>query len=137
MKEFFSRFFPVKYKVRQVTGVSRAFFIYAALLCLCVSDGVGPRLLPYPASAESPTRNQTSPGESSAPGNQRDSKESEVGRLKAQAGDTFKKLPVFSAPEISLIKLAQTCPADGNLSPPSHTPAFASLRLGRAPPQSV
>lgn len=118
-------------------GISRAFLIYAALICLCISDGVGPRLLPYPASTESNAPRQTAHGAPSDFESQSDSDEGEVGRETSKDGDAFKKLPVFSAPETTLIKSALTRQRAGDLSPPGHIPCSTSFRSGRAPPLTL
>ena len=115
-------------------GISRAFLIYTALICLCISDGVGPRLLPYPASTQSNVFRQTAHGAPSDLKSQSDSDESEVGRETSKDGDDFKKLPVLSAPGTTLIKSALARQRAGDLSPPGHTPGSTSLRSGRAPP---
>ena len=121
---------------------ARALIIYAALVCLCVSDGVGPRLLPYPtqpaalAADEDHVSNQPLT-ESSSSESPRAAQEGGSRPKLVRAGDAFKKLPVFASPELSLIRLDPGRRKPGDLSPPSRASALPSLRPGRGPPPSV
>jgi hypothetical protein len=111
----------------------RALFVYAALACLCVSDGVGPRLLPYPTlardkvalrSVADSTRWQSSPHITSAA----------VPAKQLKAGDSLKKIPVFSAPDFTFVETTLARSLVGDLSPPSLSTVSPSHRMGRAPP---
>ena len=121
--------------------VWRAFLIHAALLCLCVSDGVGPRLVPYyvspvysaetasgrtrPASAGASERTRTPPSVASGA----------VIPKTSKAGDAFKKLTFFAAPYISLIPAVPAQRKAADLSRPANTSVCLPLHFGRAPPR--
>jgi len=135
---------PPSVPVRQTVAPSRplrirALLIYAALACLCVSDGVGPRLLPYPSHAVAPTASPTEAARHSAaedsPAERRAFAGEDGGAHRlSKAGDTFKKLPVFGTAEADLWKSSPARQAAGNLSPPDKISAPSSTRFGRGPP---
>lgn len=113
----------------------RASLIYAALVCLCLSDGVGSRLVPYPKRetagsarpevVENPSGGQTSLAE--------DGPHSDVGLQAAR--DTFNKLPVFYATALSLSQSARSCRLAVIITRGRHLPTPVSLPQGRAPPR--
>lgn len=116
------------------TGSTRALLICAALACLCASDGVGPRLLPYPAlthsRADAFAPAQQSPHrEGQTEADQRDPAAETV-----KAGDSSSKLPVFSTQGVSFIRPAARGLKVGAAGSVPRPTAPATLRAGRAPP---
>jgi hypothetical protein len=126
-------------RLRQTDSAGlRALVLYAALACLCVSDGIGPRLIPFPASSPhlSPARAGFSHylddfgGRPAAP-----SATSPPFALKlSKAGDAFKKTPVFSAPDFALPRTALPQQTKRHYDYLHTHHASLRLRCGRAPP---
>lgn len=120
--------------MKERTQGLRALLIYTALLCLCVSDGVGPRLVPYPdrenarSTRPQAVENSTGRHASITEG------EPTPGAGHESAGDTSKKLPVFyaSAPSSSQSTGISQLAVSSTRS--RRTSSTLSLRHGRAPP---
>lgn len=116
------------------TGSTRALLICAALACLCASDGVGPRLLPYPALTHSRAAAHHAAQQSPNRQGQTEADQGDPAAETVKAGDASSKLPVFSTRGVSFIRPAAPglmAGAAGHLPPPT---APATLRAGRAPP---
>lgn len=114
--------------------IARACLIYTTLLCLCVSDGVGPRLVPYPASPEAYVRAQAATAEPGGAGERLGEADGEVCREDFTADDAAKKLPASAAPETSFDRSALARRRAAEAARPGHVPCSLSLRAGRAPP---
>lgn len=113
----------------------RGVLIYVALACLCISDGIGPRLLPYP-SAE---------GEGSARPALREAFAGQQGPLSeggreasAEPGGTdykVKKSQFFYASALPFTQSTLARRAANRPERREHVSAPPSLRRGRAPPR--
>jgi hypothetical protein len=131
---------PMQRRLRRTDSSGpRALILYAALACLCVSDGIGPRLIPFPASA-GPHRHAFGAGQPrasdySAGGPASPAATAPPTNLKlSRAGDAFKKIPVFSAPDFALPQATPLRRAIHHLSHSFTRRASLRLRFGRAPP---
>ncbi len=115
----------------------RVFLIYAALVCLCVSDGVGPRLVPYPAAkAARLTRVAPAKGSLDRPAFIADNSNGSSHRA-GEASDSLNKLPVHYAPPLTSSQSTPEGYLDFSLTPGRHLPSPVSLRHGRAPPRTA
>lgn len=107
----------------------RAFLIYAALVCLCISDGIGPRLVPYPASGGGEAARQVDGSDSPGWGSLALTVGLDSTHQHQGAGHAFKKLPIFYAPPFistrsSLIIQAAAClPSHRHISIPPLLPS--------------
>lgn len=115
----------------------RTALIYVALVCLCLSDGVGPRLVPYPATHGVSSGDQAKRCEATERDAKPDADEYEIGNSPFAADDAFEKLSVFSASETFLIQSPLAHRSSGGLNPSETSNTLTHLYHGRAPPRIV
>ncbi len=109
--------------------------IFFEILCLCISDGVGPRLVPFQTQhADSEFGKpifQECCGQRDAFGRgDKSQTRSEFGRLNG-----FNKLPIFFSTEPFFAEALQISRSLEDLERRSHFSSVRSLKHGRAPPQ--
>lgn len=123
---------------------TRAVLIYAALIFLCVSDGVGPRLVPFTiidSKAEPSSLQAGSPQHLShnveTNRNALRQKNSPDSTAQPTLADEVNKLPIFFASELCLVYSTQICERAGGLNRRLQISIATSLKEGRGPPAHV
>ncbi len=118
---------------------ARSLVIFCALLSLCVSDTVGPRLLPLPASADRQAVEGTDVTFAPSRGASAVVREAMAPPARRQAGAERHALHVTTGVAGGLVKPPAEIPSSSrdSYSPAPHSSAALTRPPGRAPPLSV